>query len=56
MKKLFLLLILCLSVAVSKAQDINIGLWGENQPIVFQCHIESDGGDYGKMTSDQQQD
>lgn len=54
MKKLFLLLILCLSVAVLRAQDINIELWGDNQPVVFQCHTEGDGGSYGKMTSDQQ--
>ncbi|MDE6330359.1 MAG: hypothetical protein K2L83_06575 [Muribaculaceae bacterium] len=54
MKKLFLFLMLCMTVGISRAQDIAIELWSENQPVVFQCHTESDGGSYGKMTSDQQ--
>lgn len=53
-KQLFLLLFCITAVVASKAQDVSIELWGDNQPIVFKCHTESDGGSYGKMVSDQQ--
>lgn len=55
MKKLFLLLIACVLVTcVSKAQQTEVQLWGDNKPVTFQCHVVSDAGDYGKMTADRQ--
>lgn len=54
MKKLLIFLLVSMTVVVSKAQDIQIELWGENQPIVFQSHNEGDAGSYGKMISDLQ--
>lgn len=55
MKKiLFLIIAIGLTIAKANAQQINIQLWGENAPIVFQSHTSGTAGDYGKFTSDQQ--
>lgn len=55
MKKILLVLIACVACLFhANAQQIAIQLWGDNAPVTFQCHTESDGGDYGKMISEQQ--
>lgn len=54
MKKLFLLLTILVCSLSSHAENIDIQLYGDNIPIVFQCHTEGVAGDYGKMVSDQQ--
>lgn len=54
MKKILFLLSLLFSISVANAQQIDIQLWADNAPIVFQCHTEGKAGDYGKFTSDQQ--
>lgn len=35
--------------AKENGHEINIKLWGDNQPVVFKCHVISTGGDYGKF-------
>lgn len=30
-------------------QEINIQLWGDNQPVIFKFHTIANGGDYGKF-------
>lgn len=53
MKRILLSLIACgASLFCAKAQQVEIQLWGDNSPVTFQCHVEGDGGSYGKMTAD----
>lgn len=56
MKKILLLSLILFCNLLMYAQDFKIELWGENSPVVFSSHTESDGGSYGKMISDQQLD
>lgn len=54
MKRIFYFISFALIALVTQAQTINIELWGDNTPVVYQCHTEGIAGSYGKMISDQQ--